>query len=132
MMIDVALLILRLIFGLTFAAHGAQKLFGWFGGYGIAGTGGFMESIGLKPGKFHAALAGLAEAVGGLFLAAGLLTPVAAFLITATMLVAIAKVHIKSYWVTQNGWEYNLAIITVAIAVALIGPGSYTVLNLVK
>lgn len=132
-MANVGLLLIRLVFGLTFAAHGAQKLFGWFGGYGIAGTGGWMESVGLKPGKFHATLAGLAELVGGLLLALGIGLPVAAVLITATMLVAILKVHgTKGYWITNGGYEYNLAIIAVAIGVALAGPGEYTVLALLR
>lgn len=127
------LLIIRLVFGLTFAAHGTQKLFGWFGGYGIAGTGGWLESIGLKPGKFHATVAGLGELIGGLLLALGLFAPVAAVLITAAMLVAIVKVHgPKGYWSTAGGFEYNLAIIGAAVGIALTGPGSYTVLALFR
>ena len=129
-MIDLGLLILRLVFGLTFAAHGTQKLFGWFGGYGLAGTGSWMESIGLKPGKTMAALAGLMELAGGLLLAAGVLTEVAVVLIVATMLVAIAKVHgSKGYWSTNGGYELNLAIIAVAVAVALTGPGAHSLAN---
>jgi putative oxidoreductase len=127
-MMNLGLLIIRLIFGLTFAAHGTQKLFGWFGGYGLAGTGGWMESIGLKPGKLNAFVAGLGELVGGLLLALGLGLPIAAILMTATMLVAIAKVHGKNgYWATAGGYEYNLAIIAVAIGLALTGPGAYTI-----
>lgn len=126
-MLDLGLLIIRLVFGLTFAAHGTQKLFGWFGGFGLAGTGGWMESIGLKPGKAMAALAGLGELLGGLLLAAGVLLPVAAVLITATMLVAITKVHgPKGYWATNGGCELNVGIIAVAIALALTGPGVYS------
>lgn len=128
--VAVGLLIIRLVFGLTFAAHGTQKLFGWFGGHGIAGTAGFMESLGLKPGKFHAALAGVSEVVGGLLLALGLWTPVAALLIVPTMMVAIAKVHGPKGLLSPGGYEYNLAIIAVAIGVALSGPGSYTLLSL--
>lgn len=122
---DLGLLLIRLIFGLTFAAHGTQKLFGWFGGHGLAGTAGWLESIGIKPGKLNALAAGLAEVVGGLLLAVGLGLPVAALLVTATMLVAIVKVHSKSYWATAGGYEYNLAIIVVAIGMALVGPGAY-------
>jgi putative oxidoreductase len=125
---NLGLLIIRLIFGLTFAAHGTQKLFGWFGGYGLAGTGGWMESIGLKPGKLNAFIAGLGELVGGLLLTLGIGFPIAAFLMTATMLVAILKVHGKNgYWATAGGYEYNLAIIAVAIGLALTGPGAYTI-----
>lgn len=123
---SLGLLVIRLVVGLTFAAHGTQKLFGWFGGYGIEGTGGFFESIGIKPGKPMAALAGLGEVVSGLALALGLLVPVAAALITVTMIVAIATVHGKNgYWATASGYEYNLAIIAVAVGLALTGPGAY-------
>lgn len=123
---SLGLLIIRLIVGLTFAGHGAQKLFGWFGGYGPKGTGGFFESIGIKPGVFMAVLAGLGELVGGLLFAAGLLTPVGAALIVITMLVAIFTVHGKNgYWVTSNGFEYNLILIAIAVGVALTGPGEY-------
>ena len=125
-MMDLGLLIIRLVIGLSFAGHGAQKLFGWFGGYGLKGTGGWLESIGVKPGVAMALLAGLAELVGGLLFAAGVGTWVGALLIVLTMLVAIVKVHGQNgYWVTQNGYEYNLTLIAVAIGVALIGPGAY-------
>ncbi|EJL43622.1 oxidoreductase [Brevibacillus agri] len=125
-MMDLGLLIIRLVVGLSFAGHGAQKLFGWFGGYGLKGTGGWLESIGVKPGVTMALLAGLAELVGGLLFAAGVGTWVGALLIVFTMLVAIVKVHGQNgYWVTQNGYEYNLTLIAVAIGVALIGPGAY-------
>ncbi|WP_248930862.1 DoxX family protein [Paenibacillus hamazuiensis] len=125
-MIDLGLLIIRLVVGLTFAGHGAQKLFGWFGGYGLKGTGGWLESIGMKPGVTMALLAGLAELVGGLFFAAGVFTWIGAAAIIVTMLVAIIKVHgANGYWVTQNGFEYNLILIAVALGVALIGPGAY-------
>ncbi|MDA5109311.1 DoxX family protein [Brevibacillus thermoruber] len=125
-MMDLGLLIIRLVVGLTFVGHGAQKLFGWFGGYGLKGTGGWLESIGLKPGVTMALLAGLGELVGGLLFAAGVGTWVGALLIALTMLVAIVKVHgANGYWATQNGYEYNLVLIAVAIGVALIGPGAY-------
>jgi putative oxidoreductase len=120
------LLVIRLIVGLTFAGHGTQKLFGWFGGHGLKGTGEWLESIGVKPGILMALVAGLAEFIGGLLFAAGLWLPVAAALIVITMLVAIFTVHGKNgYWITQNGFEYNLVLIAVAIGVALIGPGVY-------
>ena len=123
---SVGLLVIRLVFGLTFAAHGTQKLFGWFGGHGLAGTGAFFESLGLKPGKAMATLAGLGEFGGGLLFALGLFTPLAALIIVATMIVAIATVTGKAgYWITANGYEYNVAIIVVAIGVALSGPGFY-------
>jgi len=125
-MLDVGLLLLRLVIGLSFMAHGAQKLFGWFGGYGIKGTGGWFESMGMKPGAFVALLAGLAEFGGGLLLALGLLTPVGGVLIALTMVIAIVKVHgANGYWSTQNGYEYNLAILAVGVALALTGGGQY-------
>jgi putative oxidoreductase len=125
-MMDLGLLIIRLVIGLSFVGHGAQKLFGWFGGYGLKGTGGWMDSIGMKPGVTMALLAGLSELVGGLLLATGVGTWIGALLIAATMLVAIVKVHGQNgYWVTQNGYEYNLTLIAVVIGVALIGPGAY-------
>src|SRR5689334_5538801 len=90
---ELGLLVLRVVVGLLFFGHGAQKLFGWFGGHGLAGTGGFFEQIGFPHGKRQAALAGLAEAGGGLLLALGLLTPLAAALIISVMVVAVSKVH---------------------------------------
>ncbi len=125
-MMDLGLLIIRLVVGLTFMGHGAQKLFGWFGGYGPKGTGGWLESIGVKPGVAMAVIAGLSELLGGALFAAGVFTWAGAALITITMMVAIVKVHGQNgYWVTQNGYEYNLTLIAVAIGVALIGPGAY-------
>ena len=126
---NLGLLIIRLVIGLTFMGHGTQKLFGWFGGYGVKGTAGWLESIGIKPGIAMAVLAGLAELVGGALFAAGVFTPVGAALIIITMLVAIFTVHGKNgYWVTQNGFEYNMILIAIAIGVALIGPGAYVLL----
>lgn len=126
-MLAVGLFIIRLIVGLTFVGHGSQKLFGWFGGYGPKGTGGWMESIGIKPGVLMAVVAGLMELVGGLMFAAGLFTPLAAAAIVAIMLVAIVKVHGKNgYWVTANGIEYNVILIAIAVGVALTGAGAYS------
>jgi len=123
---SIGLLIIRLVFGLTFAAHGAQKLFGWFGGHGIGVTGGYFESIGIKPGKPMAALAGVSEMAGGLLFALGLFVPVAAVLMVSAMVVAIVTVTGKNgYWNTAQGYEYNVAIIAVAVGVALTGPGAY-------
>ncbi|EST54493.1 oxidoreductase [Brevibacillus panacihumi W25] len=125
-MMDLGLLIIRLVIGLSMAAHGTQKLFGWFGGYGLKGTGGWMESLGMKPGVLMALLAGLGELVGGLLFASGVGTWIGAILIAFTMLVAILKVHGQNgYWATQNGYELNLTLIAVVIGVALIGPGAY-------
>src|SRR5262245_59518636 len=97
------ILILRLAVGLGLAAHGAQKLFGWFGGYGIAGTGQFLEQMGFRPGRVFAAQAGLAELLGGLFLATGLLTPAASAAVVAVMVVAGVSAHLKNGFFAHNG-----------------------------
>jgi putative oxidoreductase len=124
---DIGLLLLRLVLGLTMAAHGSQKLFGWFGGYGLTGTGGFMESLGFRPGRVHAAMAGTAEFIGGLLIALGLLTPIGSALLISVMVVAIATVHVpKGFFVTDGGYEYPLLISTVAAALAFAGPGAYS------
>ncbi|MBV9787831.1 MAG: DoxX family protein [Chloroflexi bacterium] len=121
---DLALLALRLLLGGLFIGHGAQKLFGWFGGYGLAGTGAFMESIGLRPGRQMAALAGLSEVLGGVLFIVGLFQPLAALMIGGAMLIAIAKVHGKNgLWSQNNGYEYNLVLLVLAVALALLGPG---------
>src|ERR1700729_1600846 len=118
-------LILRLVVGGYFFGHGTQKLFGWFGGYGPEGTGRFFESMGLRPGKRHALAAGAAEAGGGALLAAGAATPLAASVLTATMLTAIHRVHGKTGpWSTNGGYEYNVVLIAAVLALAETGPGS--------
>lgn len=125
-MSNLGLLVIRLIFGLSFARHGTEKLFGWFGGYGIKGNAGFFESIGIKPGVPMAVLAGLGELLGGLFFTAGVFMPLAVILIVGTMLVAIITVTGKNgFSATASGYEYNLAIIAAAIGVLLTGPGAY-------
>lgn len=125
-MMNLGLLIIRLVVGLSFAMHGSQKLFGWFGGHGLKGTAGFFESIGLKPGAALAILAGLGELLGGLFFAAGSFIPLAVLLIVGTMLVAILTVTGKNgFDITAGGFEYNLTIIAAAVGVLLTGPGSY-------
>ncbi|OIK09206.1 oxidoreductase [Bacillus sp. MUM 116] len=126
-MINIGLLIIRLVIGILFIGHGAQKLFGWFGGYGVKGTGGWFESIGIKPGVTMALLAGLAELIGGILFALGLLTPLAGIIIAGTMVMAIVKVHgPNGLWSTSNGYEYNLTILAIAIGIALIGAGHYS------
>ncbi len=122
---SIGILILRLVVGLTLAAHGAQKLFGWFGGYGLKGTGGFLEQLGFVPGRRQALFAGLAEAVGGLLLALGLATPLAAALIIAVMTVASVSVHLKHGFFNHNqGYEYTLILAAVALSIAMTGPGA--------
>jgi putative oxidoreductase len=118
------LLLVRLVIGLGFAAHGAQKLFGWFGGYGLAGTGGFFESIGFKPGRFFAFAAGFAELVGGLLIALGLLGPIGPMFVIAAMLVAIVTVHLRNgFFATGNGVELPLLYLLVAVYYAFAGYG---------
>jgi uncharacterized membrane protein YphA (DoxX/SURF4 family) len=91
---NLGLLLLRLTVGLTIAAHGSQKLFGWFSGPGLSGTGQFFTMLGFPPGRRHASMAGLSETVGGLLLALGLLTPLAAAAKIAVMIVAVFSVHL--------------------------------------
>src|SRR4051794_16878228 len=121
---DTGLLIVRVIVGLLMLGHGTQKLFGWFGGHGIAGTGGFFESLGYRPGKPHATLAGLAEGGGGLLLALGLFTPLAVAALIGVMVNAMGAVHWPNgLWVTEGGIEYPLVIATIATGVGFAGPG---------
>jgi putative oxidoreductase len=121
----IGLLILRLVFGLTLVAHAVQKLFGWFGGGGIAGTAPLTEQLGFRPARLQAVLAGLVEAGGGLFLAAGLFSPLAAVMIIAVMLVASVTVHVaKGFFVQKGGYEDNLALAAGALALAFTGPGA--------
>lgn len=127
MSIAIGLLLIRLVVGLSLAAHGAQKLFGWFGGYGPKGTGGFFDSIGFKPGVLLAVLVGLAEFGGGLMIAAGFLTWLGAAFIVIVMLGALLKVHLKhGFWNGANGIEFPLILIAVVIGIALIGAGDYS------
>jgi putative oxidoreductase len=118
------LTLLRVIAGLTFAAHGSQKLFGWFGGYGLAGVGQWMESIGLAPGYLMALLAGSAEFFGGLALILGLLVRPAAAVLAVTMLVAIVTVHLANgFFMSNNGYEFALALMAISLAVLIEGAG---------
>jgi putative oxidoreductase len=121
-------LAVRVPVGIIFAAHGAQKLFGWFGGYGLAGTGGYMESIGLSPGTVMAALAGGAEFFGGLALLIGLLVRPAAAVLAFTMLVAIFSAHIsKGLFLANGGYEYALALLAVTVGLFISGAGRVSV-----
>jgi putative oxidoreductase len=122
--VSLGLLIVRLVVGLTLAAHGAQKLFGWFGGPGRAGTAGFFGNLGFRRPAAMAVLAGAGELGGGVLFAAGLLTPLAAIAIAVVMLTAIWTVHLRNgFFSTAGGYEFNLVLIAVAVAVAATGPG---------
>jgi putative oxidoreductase len=126
-----AALVLRVPAGLILAAHGAQKLFGWFGGYGLEGTGQWLASIGLEPGYLMALLAGSAEFFGGLALVLGLLTRPAAVVSAFTMLVAIFAVHIgNGLFMSNNGYEFALTLFAVTLALAIQGPGRFALDNL--
>ena len=119
------ILLLRVVFGLALAAHGAQKLFGWFGGYGLAGTGGYFESIGFKPGHLYASMAGMGEFLSGILVAIGLLGPVGPALMLAVMIVAMASVHWNNgLFATSNGVELPLLYGAVGAGLALIGFGA--------
>lgn len=121
------LLLLRLVGGLTLAAHGAQKLPGWFGGNGLRGTAGFFGKLGFRPPLVMAAAAALSE-LAGLVFAAGFLTPFAAVAMVAVMTTAIAVVHWRNgFFSTKGGYEFNLLLLTVAAAVAATGPGRWSV-----
>ena len=118
---DVGLLILRLVLGLTLAAHGFNK---FFGGGRIPGTARWFESIGMKPGKFHAVVAATTEVSAGLGLAAGLLTPIPAAGFVSLMLVAAWTVHRPNgFFIVKEGWEYNLVLALSAVVVATLGAG---------
>jgi putative oxidoreductase len=124
----IGLLLLRLVVGLTLAAHGSQKLFGWFGGGGVGGTARAMEQLGFTSGRRSAVMAGLAETIGGLLLALGAATPLAAAILLAVMLVATVSVHWKQgFFVMQGGYEYPMVLGLAALSLAFTGPGSLSV-----
>lgn len=121
-----AALVVRMPVGIILVSHGAQKLFGWFGGYGLEGTGQWMASIGLEPGYLMALLAGSAEFFGGLALILGLFTRPAAALSAFTMLVAIFSVHLEhGLFLSNNGYEFALALFAATAGLAIQGAGSY-------
>ena len=125
--VKVGLAALRVIVGALFFGHGMQKLTGWFGGGGLEATGDAFESMGLRPGRTHAAAAGAGEAVGGALLAKGLFTPLGASLISGTMITAIRKVHgDKGPWLSKGGYEYNLVLLAIVFAVTDVGPGAWS------
>lgn len=122
----------RLPLGLIFAAHGAQKLFAWFGGYGLEGTGQWMASVGLAPGYLMALLAGGAEFFGGLALIVGLLVRPAAIALAFTMLVALFVVHFEhGLFVSNNGYEYALALLAATVSLVFSGAGRLSVDRLI-
>jgi putative oxidoreductase len=124
---SLGLLVLRVVVGALFVGHGTQKLFGWFGGHGLDGTGAWMGSLGFRRGRFWAAVAGLAESLGGLLLALGFLTPLAAAAIVGVMTTAVLAVHLRNgVWNSDGGYELPLVYATAATAIAFTGPGAYS------
>jgi putative oxidoreductase len=122
---DLGLLLLRLTVGLTLAAHGSQKLFGWFGAPGLDAIGKGFEGLGFYPGRRHAATAGLVETGAGVLLALGLFTPIAAAAVFAVMLVAGVSAHVKQgFFLSSGGYEYTLVLGVAGLAVAFTGPGA--------
>src|SRR2546428_9514377 len=120
-------LILRVVVGLILAGHGAQKLFGWWGGQGMDGWTQTVAKLRIRPAQPWAWVAALAEFGGGILLALGFLSPLGNLAIAGSMLVAIATVHLsRGFWVTKGGYEFNLALIAAVAALALTGPGAYS------
>ena len=121
------LLVARLVFGLIMSAHGAQKLFGWFGGYGLTATGEFLVQLGFRPARVFAAIASLTEVVAGILTALGLLGPVGPALMLSVMIVAAVTVHWKNgLFAMANGIELPLLYGAVAVVLALTGPGLFS------
>jgi putative oxidoreductase len=125
--VDVGLLVLRVLVGVTFSLHGFQKLLGWFGGGGLDGTASWFRSLGFGDGRVAAVMAGSGEIAGGIGLALGLLTPFAAAAMVGVMTVAALVNHADNgFWSAKKGWELNGYLIVVAVAVAVTGPGAYS------
>ncbi len=125
-----ATLPLRLIAGIIFTAHGAQKLFAWFGGYGLEATGQWMQSIGITPGYLMALMAGSAEFFGGLLLIIGLLTRPTGFVLAITMAVAIVTVHLEhGLFMSNNGYEFALSLLAISISLMVSGAGKLSLDN---
>ena len=125
---DIGILLLRSAVGLTLAAHGAQKLFGWFGGMGLDKTGQGLTALGFHPGRRHAVMAGLIEVGAGVLLAIGFLTPVAAALTASVMIVAAGSAHLRNGFFNHNGgYEFNLVLGVSGLSLAFIGAGALSI-----
>ncbi len=127
-MIDFGLLLLRVVIGLILAAHGSQKLFGWFGGGGIPGTQKMMRGLNVHPSMFWAYISGLNEFVGGLLLALGFLMPLGPLMLFASMFTAVVRVHAgNGFWNTNRGYEFPLALLVNVVALGFMGAGLYSI-----
>jgi putative oxidoreductase len=123
----IGLLLVRLVFGLLMAAHGSQKLFSWLGGYGLTATGTYFEQLGFRPGRLFAAAAGLTEVLGGVLVAVGLGGPIGPAFMVSVMIVAVISVHWgHGLFAATNGIEVPLLYAASAAALALTGPGRYS------
>jgi putative oxidoreductase len=132
-MVTAGLLILRLVLGLVLAAHGAQKLLGWFGGPGLNGFAVMLEQLGVRPGRTWAIASGVVELGGGLLVAAGLLTPVAALFLAGDLLVAILTTHLTlGFWNHEGGFEFPLTLLGGMVALSLIGPGAASLDHVIR
>jgi putative oxidoreductase len=132
-MVTAGLLVLRLVLGLTLAAHGAQKLFGWFEGPGLTGFAADLEKLGVRPGRVWAIVSAAVEFGGGLLIAVGLLTPVAALFLVGDLLIAILTIHLtRGFWNRDGGYEFPLALIGGLLALSLVGPGSASIDRLIR
>src|SRR3982751_6395348 len=127
LLFNLGLLLIRVVFGLVMAAHGSQKLFGWFGGYGLRGTGSFFEQIGFRPGTAFAAAASISEVASGILVATGFLGPIGPALMIAVMIVAAVTVHWEhGLFAGKNGIEVPLLYAAPAFALALTGYGEFS------
>jgi putative oxidoreductase len=123
---DLALFLLRITVGLIVAGHGAQKLFGSFGGHGLKGTAGHLHGVGFRPAIFWAFLGGAAEFGGGLLFALGFLSPLGSIGVAVAMALAVTKFHWPKFWASDGGYEYALVNLVVALAVGIAGPGAFS------
>jgi putative oxidoreductase len=132
-LVTAGLLVLRLVLGLTLAAHGAQKLFGWFEGPGLAGFATNLEELGVRPGRVWAPIAALVEFGGGLLVVLGLLTPVAALFLVGDLLIGILTVNLsRGFWNHDGGFEFPLALIGGLVALSLVGPGNLSLDRVIR
>lgn len=128
MNLNVGILVIRFVIGLIFMGHGLQKLIGWFGGIGLLDTAKFFAALGMDYPLFMAIIVGSIEVICGILFVFGIFIPIAGLMLSFVMIGAIIKVHgPNGFWVSQHGFEYNLVLATVSLALGLTGPGKYTI-----